>query len=114
MNYGFDLDKETLQAIVFLVAHDYGHCAIDKDGLSVYACVNDIFNYSTADSEEIPLCEVKQLVDEILKYHTDNWKNNPGWFPLLLWAQKKRGGMDFIEPLKKEIEEFLQENTVNI
>lgn len=114
MKYGFELEKEILEAIVFLVAHDYGHCVIDKDGLTVFACVNDIFNYSTADCQEIPHYEIKPLVDEMFKHHTDNWQNNPGWYPLLLWVQKKRGGLEFIPPMKKEIDEYLKEHTIII
>jgi hypothetical protein len=105
--YGFDLDKETLEAIVFLIANDYAHCGMDEDGLSVYARVNDTFTYSASDSEEIPLNEIKSVANEVLKYHAENTIINPGWFPLLLWTQNKRHGMEFIPEVKKEIDEFL-------
>lgn len=105
--YGFDLDKETLETIVFLLAHDYACAGIDEDGLSVYLHIGDAFAYSTADCEEIPLNEIKPLVDEILKYHNPALLPNPGWYPILIWAQKKRG-VEFIPEVKKEVEEFLK------
>jgi len=104
--YGFNLDKETLESIVFLLAYDFASATISEEGLNVYMCVNDTFAYSTADCEEIPLDEIKPLVDEMLKFHNDDTIPNPAWYPILIWAQKKRG-REFIPPVKKDVDEFL-------
>jgi hypothetical protein len=101
--YGFELDKETLEAIVFLASNDHVSVTLYQDDnkvIGLRAWLNDIFGYACSHMEELPLEEAEELADEVLIF------GDKGWIAMCLWAQKKNG-LEFIEPIKKEIEEFL-------
>ena len=115
MSYGFDLDKETLEAVLYLAANELVFVYQDNEGpftklvdnntrgkgIKVVANLNDTFNYA-ADCEDIPADKIIPLAKAC--YAFEPYSKN--WMVICLWAKKHRS-QEFIEKVKRDIDATL-------
>ena len=100
------------EAAYYLLAHEVIFCSVEaspffvpcdwiiEEGkiLNWFANVNDTFFYAAADAEPMAL-------DDVLDVYNDAVARFPEkpWVAVAIWAQKKRGGMEFITPVKEAV-----------